>query len=108
MTLLGVMGEAPKLAAKEARVFLRRALARVRGRVPVVVGVSAAGFAPMTELAASAMDEGAAGGMVAPPAQILLKHEDWPDLAKIAALRAASDRAVSEICGVAGSRLHQG
>ena len=52
--LLGVMGEAHQLAAKEARVFLRRALGRVRGRGPVVVGVSAAGFAPMKELAASA------------------------------------------------------
>ena len=50
LTVLGMMGEAPKLTADESRIFVRRVLARVQGRVPVVAGVSAAGFAPMREL----------------------------------------------------------
>ena len=66
LTVLGVMGEAPKLASEEARSYVRRVLARVNGRVPVIVGVSAPGFAPMGELAASVMDMGASGVMVAP------------------------------------------
>ncbi|MBV8474469.1 MAG: dihydrodipicolinate synthase family protein [Hyphomicrobiales bacterium] len=156
LTILGVMGEAPKLAAEEARTFMRAAIARVGGRVPVVVGVSAPGFAPMKELAVSAMEAGAAGVMVAPPAQartddqifnyfegvaetlgdipfvlqdyplitnvqipptvilriiaalptcVMVKHEDWPGLNKIGALRAASDtgaRRVSILTGNGG------
>lgn len=154
LTLLGVMGEAPKLAAEEARAFLRCALARVADRVPIIVGVSAPGFAPMKELAESAMDLGAAGVMVAPPAQVrsddqifnyfegvaetlgaipfvlqdyplvttvqvppavilrivaalptcvMLKHEDWPGLAKIGALRAASDKGARRISILTGN-----
>jgi 4-hydroxy-tetrahydrodipicolinate synthase len=41
-------------------------LARVNGKVPVVVGASAAGFASMGELTHRVMDRGAAGVMVAP------------------------------------------
>ncbi len=54
-----MMGEAPKLTAEESRTFVRRVLARVDGRVPVVVGVSAPGFAAMGELSASVMGDGA-------------------------------------------------
>ena len=46
---------------------MKQVLARVAGRVPVVVGASAAGFAPMKELTQSVMDLGASGVMVAPP-----------------------------------------
>ncbi|HVO88426.1 MAG TPA: dihydrodipicolinate synthase family protein [Casimicrobiaceae bacterium] len=146
LTVLGVMGEAPKLSSEEARSYVHRVLARVRERIPVIVGVSAPGFAPMRELAASVMDMGAAGVMVAPastvktdeqafayfemvaetlgsgvpfcvqdhplasgvqlpvgvivrivktlPTCVMVKHEDWPGpgLAKLSALRAASDR----------------
>jgi 4-hydroxy-tetrahydrodipicolinate synthase len=144
LTLLGIMGEAPKLTTDEARSFVKRVLARVRGRVPVVVGVSAPGLAAMKEFAASAMDLGAAGVMVAPagglrsdeqivnyfenvaealgpqtpwvlqdhplatgvvmatavilrviksiPTCVMLKHEECPGLAKLSAIRAASDR----------------
>ncbi|HMN77479.1 MAG TPA: dihydrodipicolinate synthase family protein [Burkholderiaceae bacterium] len=67
LTVLGIMGEATKLTAAEARTFVGRVLARVAGRVPVVVGASAPGFAPMRELTASVMAQGAAGVMVAPP-----------------------------------------
>lgn len=144
LTLLGIMGEAPKLSTEEARTFVKRVLDRVRGRVPIIVGTSAPGFAPMKELAASVMDMGASGVMVAPPATlrtddqivtyfdgvaetlgpntpwclqdhplatgvqmstsvvlrilkqvptcVMVKHEENPGLAKIAAYRAASDK----------------
>lgn len=144
LTILGIMGEAPKLTAEESRIFVRRVLARVNGQVPVVVGASAAGFAPMRELTHSVIEMGAAGVMVAPPSTVktddqigayfdmvnetlgasvpwvlqdhpvatgvqmsasvilrilknspncvMLKHEDCPGLAKLSAIRAASDR----------------
>ncbi|MCZ8251179.1 MAG: dihydrodipicolinate synthase family protein [Hylemonella sp.] len=144
LTVLGIMGEAPKLTMEESRLFVRQVLARVNGRVPVVVGASAPGFAPMKELTQSVMELGAAGVMVAPPSTVrtddqitayfdmvnetlgpdvpwvlqdhpvatgvqmstavvlkilknsprcvMLKHEDCPGLAKLSAIRAASDR----------------
>lgn len=144
LTVLGIMGEATKLTAEESRLFVKQVLARVDGRVPVVVGASAPGFAPMRELTQSVMDLGAAGVMVAPPGSVrtddqivayfdmvsqtvgphvpwvlqdhpvstgvqmstgvilriignsphcvMLKHEDCPGLAKLSAIRAASER----------------
>lgn len=144
LTVLGIMGEATKLSAEESRVFVQQVLKRVSGRVPVVVGASAAGFAPMRELTNSVMAMGAAGVMVAPPASLrtddqivayfdmvsetlgpgvpwvlqdhpvatgvqmstsvilrilknaancmMLKAEDCPGLAKLSAIRAASER----------------
>ena len=144
LTVLGIMGEATKLTMEESRAFVRQVLARVDGKVPVVVGASAPGFAAMKELTQSVMDLGAAGVMVAPPATVrtddqivayfdmvsetlgpqvpwvlqdhpvsttvqmsagvilrilknaptcvMLKHEDWPGLAKLSTLRAASER----------------
>jgi 4-hydroxy-tetrahydrodipicolinate synthase len=144
LTVLGIMGEATKLTAEESALFVGRVLARVAGRVPVVVGASAPGFAPMKELTDSVMALGAAGVMVAPPATVrtddqivayfemagetlgpqvpwvlqdhpvatgvqmsaavilrilrnsptcvMLKHEDCPGLAKLSAIRGASDR----------------
>ena len=67
LTVLGIMGEAPKLTAEESRIFVRQILRRVGGQVPVIVGASAPGFAPMRELTQSVMELGAAGVMVAPP-----------------------------------------
>jgi len=66
LTILGIMGEAPKLDAEESQRFVARVLRRVNGRVPVVVGVSAPGFASMKALSRAAMDAGAAGVMIAP------------------------------------------
>lgn len=66
LTILGIMGEATKLTAEESRTFARRVLDRVNGRVPVIVGASAPGFAPMRELTLSVMEMGASGVMVAP------------------------------------------
>jgi 4-hydroxy-tetrahydrodipicolinate synthase len=67
ITILGMMGEAPKLTPEEAREFAGHVLARVAERVPVVVGVSSPGLAALTGLAENVMDLGAAGVMVAPP-----------------------------------------
>ncbi len=144
LTVLGILGEASKLTAEESSSFVKRVLARVAGRVPVVVGASAGGFAAMRELTDSVMGLGAAGVMVAPaptvrtdeqiagyfdmvnetlgpgvpwvlqdhpvatgvqmstgmilrilknsPTCVMLKHEDCPGLAKLSALRAASQR----------------
>jgi 4-hydroxy-tetrahydrodipicolinate synthase len=158
LTVLGIMGEATKLTMQESRSYVQRVLARVQGRVPVVVGASAAGFAPMKELTDSVMDLGASGVMVAPPSTlrtddqivsyfqmvdetlgpqvpwvlqdhpvstgvqmtasvilrifknsptcVMLKHEDWPGLAKLSAYRAASEKGevkrFSILCGNGG------
>ena len=157
LTVLGMMGEAGKLSAAEALLVVQRVTARTS--VPVVVGVSAPGFAAMAGLASDSMNAGAAGVMVAPPSSlktddqiinyyhgvaetlgdipfvlqdfplatnvvipakvilqivedcptcVMLKHEDWPGLEKISALRAASDkgaRRISILCGNGGLYL---
>jgi 4-hydroxy-tetrahydrodipicolinate synthase len=69
LTVLGVMGEAPKLDADESIGLVRRVVGRA-GKAPVVVGVTSPGFAPMRALARSAMEAGAAGVMIAPPAAL--------------------------------------
>ena len=136
-TILGILGEAPKLDAAEALDIVRRCVARAA--LPFIVGVSAPGFAAMRALAQGAMQAGAAGVMIAPPPSLrtddqivtyyaqaveaigadipfviqdypltlgvvmtpavirrivtdnascfMLKHEDWPGLEKITALR---------------------
>ncbi|WP_207539711.1 dihydrodipicolinate synthase family protein [Sabulicella rubraurantiaca] len=157
LTVLGVMGEAPKLDGAEALGFAAR-IARRAGKAPVVVGVSAPGFAAMRALARGAMDAGAAGVMIAPPSHlrnddavltyfrqaveaigedvpwvlqdypqlfqvqmppalirrivaecpscVMLKHEDWPGLEKISALRGFQKegtlRPLSILCGNGG------
>ena len=157
LTILGMMGEAGKLTAAESIAVVKRVIAR--STVPVVVGVSAPGFAAMKTLSDASMDLGAAGVMVAPPGNlrsdaqivtyyhnsaealgaapfvlqdfplvtsvvipvsvilkiaedcptcVMLKHEDWPGLEKISALRAASDadaRRISILCGNGGLYL---
>jgi 4-hydroxy-tetrahydrodipicolinate synthase len=64
ITILGIMGEAPKLEPAESRAIIRQVVGR--SKVPVIVGVSAPGFAAMRSLARDAMDMGAAGVMIAP------------------------------------------
>lgn len=156
LTILGILGEAPKLEASEAMAFARRVIARTR--LPVIVGVSAPGFAAMESLARASMDAGAAGVMIGPqphlrtddqiaayfaeaavavgqgtpwvlqdypltltvqiapgvirrvvqdnPGCVMLKHEDWPGLEKIAALRRfqaeGAMRPISILCGNGG------
>ena len=65
ITVLGIMGEAPKLDHAEALAVASRVIRRAG--IPVVVGVSAPGFAAMRSLARAVMDAGAAGVMIAPP-----------------------------------------
>lgn len=67
ITVLGMMGEAPRLTRDEAGAVVRRVVSRAKN-IPVVVGVSAAGFPAMGALAREVMDIGAAGVMVAPAA----------------------------------------
>ena len=158
LTVLGMMGEAPKLTIEESQRVVRRILARVAGRVPVIVGVSAPGFAQMAALTQMVMGDGAAGVMIAPPPSlrtddqivayykqavdfigdvpfvlqdfplvtnvqmsvpvirrivqdlptcVCLKHEDWPGLDKISALRADGvlPRRISILCGNGGMFL---
>jgi len=67
LTLLGIMGEAPKLTPAESRAVVRRAMARIGGRVPIVVGVSNVDLTALAALANDSMAAGAAAVMVAPP-----------------------------------------
>lgn len=156
LTILGILGEAPKLDAAEALAFARRVIKRTK--LPIIVGVSAPGLAAMQSLARASMDAGAVGVMIggqpalrtddqiatyfaqaaeaigpdtpwvlqdyplaltvqiAPgvirrivqenPGCVMLKHEDWPGLEKIAALRRfqadGSMRPISILCGNGG------
>lgn len=155
LTILGMMGEAPKLTEAEARRFALQVLRHVDGRVPVVVGVSAQGFASMAALARPVIEAGAAAVMIQPPqtaargddavlgyltaaveaigedtpfvlqdfplassvpmsvslieriAQtfpscVMLKHEDWPGLDKLSAIRARIGRRLSILTGNGG------
>lgn len=66
LTILGMMGEAPKLTGAESRQVIERVTARAKGK-PVVVGVSSPGLAGLAEMSHEAMARGAAGVMIAPP-----------------------------------------
>ncbi|MDA0680254.1 MAG: dihydrodipicolinate synthase family protein [Proteobacteria bacterium] len=66
ITILGIMGEAQKMAPEESVAFLDRIMKRVGGAVPVVVGVSDPGLDNLVRLSKISMDKGAAGVMVAP------------------------------------------
>lgn len=65
MTILGMMGEASKLSEDESKLVVMRVLARA-GKLPVVVGVSNPGIDPLASFSRFAMDQGAAGVMIAP------------------------------------------
>ena len=66
VTVLGILGEAPKLDAAEAEQVAVRFIKRAKN-LQIIVGVSAPGFASMRSLAKASMDAGAAGVMIAPP-----------------------------------------
>jgi 4-hydroxy-tetrahydrodipicolinate synthase len=66
ITILGMMGEAPKLSSEEQAAVIGRFLERAS--VPIIVGVSSPGTANLAALSRAAMDRGAAGVMVAPAA----------------------------------------
>jgi 4-hydroxy-tetrahydrodipicolinate synthase len=65
ITILGQLGEAPKLDHQEAIAIAARVIKRAS--VPIIVGVSAPGFAAMRALTRDVMERGAAGVMIAPP-----------------------------------------
>src|SRR5437879_7146065 len=65
LTLLGQLGEAPKLSHDEATRIVGYVLDKTE--LPIVVGVSAPGYAAMRALTTEVMSAGAAGVMVAPP-----------------------------------------
>jgi 4-hydroxy-tetrahydrodipicolinate synthase len=67
ITILGIMGEATKLLPDESQAITERFLARVDGRVPIVVGASAPGMVPLVKRGRAAMEAGAAGLMIACP-----------------------------------------
>ncbi len=156
ITVLGQLGEAPKLDHGESIAIVGEVVRRMP--VPVIVGVTAPGFAAMRALSHDAMNAGAAGVMIAPPntlrtddqivgyyrqaveaigpdipfviqdypltfsvvmspgvirrivaenpSCVMLKHEDWPGLEKISALRNwgkdGSLRRISILCGNGG------
>lgn len=70
LTILGILGEAHKLAEDERRRVVEAIIHRVGGRIPVVVGASA----PATDLtirySRQAQELGAAALMVAPPTNL--------------------------------------
>lgn len=157
ITVLGIMGEAPKLTHAESVALTRQVVQRAKG-LPVVVGVSAPGFASMAALTRDVMDAGAGGVMIAPPFTLktddqivayyanaveaigadvpfaiqdypyasgvvmapsvirrivtdnpscqMVKHEDWPGLDKLTALKGfmadQSMRQVAILCGNGG------
>jgi 4-hydroxy-tetrahydrodipicolinate synthase len=157
VTVLGIMGEAPKLTHAESVALTRQVVRRVNG-LPVVVGASAPGFSSMGALAKDAMDAGAGGVMIAPPSTLktddqivtyyanvveaigadvpfvlqdypyasgvfmapsviarivqdnpsckMVKHEEWPGLEKLTALKNlmadGSMRKVAILCGNGG------
>ena len=154
LTVLGQLGEAPKLSHAESVEVARRMIRRAPS-LPAIVGVSAPGFAAMRELTLEVMAGGAAGVMIAPPntlrtdeqivgyyrqavdaigadvpfviqdypltfsvqmtpavirrivgelpSCVMLKHEDWPGLEKISALRGferdGTMRRIAILCG---------
>ena len=65
ITVLGVMGEAPKLTSDEQLAFATRVTDRVAGRVPVIVGVSNPGIDNLVALSEKVTEAGAASVMIA-------------------------------------------
>ncbi len=155
ITVLGIMGEAPKMDASQSLAIVKQFI-KGMGNLPVIVGVSSTGFAAMRSLAKTSMELGAAGVMIAPPPSlrtddqitgyyrdaieaigpdipfviqdypltltvvmtpkvirqivqenpscVMLKHEDWPGLEKISALRGfAKDGSMREISILTGN-----
>ena len=75
ITVLGIMGEAPKLEGAEAEEIAKRFVKRAKN-MQIIVGVSAPGFAAMRSLARASMDAGAAGVMIAPPPDLAHRRSD--------------------------------
>jgi 4-hydroxy-tetrahydrodipicolinate synthase len=74
ITVLGIAGEAPRLTDHEREALVEAVVKEARGRVPVVVGVSASGTHLARSFAQMSRERGAAAVMVAPPNGV--KHLD--------------------------------
>ena len=85
-TILGMMGEAPKLTEAETLTVMDRVLKRVGTRAPVVVGVSHASNRHVERLSKTAMDQGAAGVMLAPVANLKTDEQVYNYYATVAKL----------------------
>ncbi|MBX6368296.1 MAG: dihydrodipicolinate synthase family protein [Rhodospirillales bacterium] len=85
ITILGVMGEAPKLTAEESTAFVERVVKRAAGRAQIVVGVSNPGLPQLGDFARRAMDLGAAGVMVSPVPGLKTEEQIWAYLESVAA-----------------------
>jgi len=85
-TILGMMGEAPKLSEAETTLVMQRILKRVDASVPVVVGVSHSSNRHVERLSKEAMDQGAAGVMVAPVPNLKTDEQVYGYYANIATL----------------------
>src|SRR5690606_34153509 len=85
ITILGVMGEAPKLTAEESTAFVERVVKRASGRAKIVVGVSNPGLRQLGDFARRAMDLGAAGVMVSPVPGLKTEEQIWAYLESVAA-----------------------
>ena len=68
ITVLGIAGEAHRLTDEERRRVVEGVVKEVRGRIPVAVGVSAAGTHLAAAFTRMAQEHGADALMVAPPA----------------------------------------
>lgn len=77
ITILGIMGEAPKLSAEESEAFVARIAKRAGGRLPIVVGVSNPGTKLLGDFARKSMDLGAAGVMVSPIPGLKTEEQVW-------------------------------
>jgi 4-hydroxy-tetrahydrodipicolinate synthase len=84
MTILGVMGEAPKLTAEESAAFVERVVKRTDGRAQIIVGVSNPGLQQLGDFARRSMDLGAAGVMVSPVTGLKTEEQIWAYLESVA------------------------
>lgn len=88
-TILGMMGESPKLSEGETSLVMERIFKRVAGAVPIVVGVSHSSNRHIERLSKEAMSLGAAGVMVAPVANLKTDDQVYGYYASIANLLGA-------------------
>src|SRR5262249_47089127 len=84
VTILGVMGEAPKLSGEEGVAFVERVAKRLKGRIPIVVGVSSPALTLLGDFARRSMDLGAAGVMVSPMPGLKNEEQIWAYLEAVA------------------------
>ena len=74
--LLGGCGEGPSLSTKVKRELVSHTCKRVRGRVPILVGITDCAFAESVALAEHAHEVGADGLVVAPPHYYLTSQSE--------------------------------